>query len=150
MRDEQAARPQEVGDLELVRRDHDDLGMLRNESAASASPRLTHTTSGRSLRQSAISASASFVRGAAKVLASKTASEPARACCESPIARALRAALRLTLTAWLRGVGPKTTPPPLNCGARMVPCRARPVPFWRYGFAPPPRTMPRVFEECVP
>ena len=41
-------------------------------------------------------------------------------------------------------------PPPANCGARIEPWRARPVPFWRYGFLPPPRTSPRVFVECVP
>ena len=28
--------------------------------------------------------------------------------------------------------------------------KTRPVPFWRYGFLPPPRTSPRVFVECVP
>src|SRR6185437_15531667 len=30
-------------------------------------------------------------------------------------------------------------------GERVEPCRARPVPFWRQGFLPPPRTSPRVF-----
>src|SRR5581483_11246917 len=30
------------------------------------------------------------------------------------------------------------------------PWRARPVPFWRYGFLPPPRTSPRFFVLCVP
>ena len=44
-----------------------------------------------------------------------------------------------------RGCGPKTTPPPAKCGARREPWRARPVPFWRYGFLPPPATSPRVF-----
>ncbi len=47
-------------------------------------------------------------------------------------------------------VGPCTTPPPANCGARAEPCRARPVPFWRYGFRPPPLTSPRVLVACVP
>src|SRR3954451_5867840 len=32
----------------------------------------------------------------------------------------------------------------------MEPWRARPVPFWRYGFLPPPRTSARVFTEAVP
>src|SRR6185295_4898302 len=41
-------------------------------------------------------------------------------------------------------------PPPPNCGARIEPWRARPVPFWRHGFAPPPRTLPRVFVDEVP
>src|SRR5919205_2104647 len=41
-------------------------------------------------------------------------------------------------------------PPPAKCGARIEPWRARPVPFWRHGFAPPPRTLPRVFVAAVP
>src|SRR4051794_39707022 len=41
-------------------------------------------------------------------------------------------------------------PPPAKCGARIEPWRARPVPFWRQGFAPPPRTLPRVLVDAVP
>src|SRR3954467_2929888 len=41
-------------------------------------------------------------------------------------------------------------PPPVKCGARIEPWRARPVPFWRHGLAPPPRTLPRGLVECVP
>src|SRR3954468_9398655 len=41
-------------------------------------------------------------------------------------------------------------PPPVHSGERDVPARARPVPFWRHGFAPPPRTRPRVLVACVP
>src|SRR3954447_8733403 len=41
-------------------------------------------------------------------------------------------------------------PPPAKCGARIEPWRARPVPFWRHGFAPPPRTLPRVLVAAVP
>src|SRR3954468_21634389 len=41
-------------------------------------------------------------------------------------------------------------PPPANCGEGIEPWRARPVPFWRHGFAPPPRTLPRVFVDAVP
>src|SRR4051795_3758902 len=41
-------------------------------------------------------------------------------------------------------------PPPAKCGARIEPARARPVPFWRHGFAPPPRTLPRVLVDAVP
>src|SRR3954449_2256110 len=41
-------------------------------------------------------------------------------------------------------------PPPVQIGLRDEPARARPVPFWRQGFAPPPRTLPRVLVECVP
>src|SRR5436190_20559306 len=41
-------------------------------------------------------------------------------------------------------------PPPVQIGERDEPARARPVPFWRHGLAPPPRTLPRVLVECVP
>src|SRR3954470_21384975 len=41
-------------------------------------------------------------------------------------------------------------PPPVHCGARVEPWRARPVPFWRHGLRPPPRTSARVLVECVP
>src|SRR5215217_5961428 len=41
-------------------------------------------------------------------------------------------------------------PPPVQCGARIEPWRARPVPFWRHGLAPPPRTSARLRVECVP
>src|SRR5690625_7448206 len=41
-------------------------------------------------------------------------------------------------------------PPPAYCGARIEPWRARPVPFWRYGLAPPPRTSARVLTDAVP
>src|SRR4051794_26196303 len=41
-------------------------------------------------------------------------------------------------------------PPPVHTGERDEPARARPVPFWRHGLAPPPRTMPRVLVACVP
>ncbi len=38
----------------------------------------------------------------------------------------------------------------LTCGARMVPARAFPEPFWFHGLRPPPRTSLRVFVLCVP
>src|SRR3954467_2063869 len=41
-------------------------------------------------------------------------------------------------------------PPPAKCGARIEPWRARPVPFWRQGLAPPPRALPRVLVDAVP
>src|SRR6266540_1208000 len=43
-----------------------------------------------------------------------------------------------------------STPPPVQCGARVVPARARPVPFWRHGFARPPDTRPRLLAARVP
>src|SRR6266581_6467505 len=41
-------------------------------------------------------------------------------------------------------------PPCRQCGARVDPCRARPVPFWRHGFWLPPVTKRRVLVACVP
>src|SRR3954454_6692075 len=41
-------------------------------------------------------------------------------------------------------------PPPVQIGERDEPARARPVPFWRHGLAPPPRTWPRVFVDALP
>ena len=37
---------------------------------------------------------------------------------------------------------------PAYCGAGSEPCRARPVPFCRYGFLLPPLTWPRT--ACIP
>src|SRR5450759_2509032 len=42
------------------------------------------------------------------------------------------------------------TAPPLQIGERLLPARARPVPFWRQGFFPPPLTKARVFVAAVP
>ena len=39
--------------------------------------------------------------------------------------------LRGIACVYLRGCGPQTVPPPFHCGERVLPCRARPVPFWR-------------------
>jgi hypothetical protein len=47
-------------------------------------------------------------------------------------------------------LGPNATPPPVQMGERLDPARARPVPFWRQGLAPPPETMPRVLVAAVP
>src|SRR6185312_11023280 len=41
-------------------------------------------------------------------------------------------------------------PPPVHTGGRLVPARARPVPFWRHGLEPPPETSPRVLVAAVP
>ena len=51
---------------------------------------------------------------------------------------------------YVRPFGPKTTPPCRQCGALVEPCRARPVPFCRHGFAPPPATRARFFVDAVP
>src|SRR5438309_3342195 len=72
------------------------------------------------------------------------------ACSESALRSAARRSLRFTLNAYERGCGPNAMPPPVQIGERFEPARARPVPFWRHGLAPPPRTMPRVLVACVP
>src|SRR5213595_1707602 len=41
-------------------------------------------------------------------------------------------------------------PPPAHSGERMLPARARPVPFCRQGFLPPPLTNPFVLVDAVP
>ena len=78
------------------------------------------------------------------------ASDPRSACARSAARNAWAPHLAVDLAAVRARVGPKTTPPPVHWGARIEPWRARPVPFWRHGFAPPPRTSPRVFVEWVP
>ena len=44
---------------------------------------------------------------------------------------------------------PPPPPPPTQIGDLFEPCRARPVPFCRHGFLPPPRTSPRCFVVAV-
>lgn len=51
--------------------------------------------------------------------------------------------LLMFLAKFLSLVGPKVTPPPFQIGERIEPCLARPVPFCRQGFLPPPRTSDR-------
>jgi hypothetical protein len=52
--------------------------------------------------------------------------------------------------AWLRGLAANARPPPTQIGLRMEPARAWPVPFWRHGFLPPPRTSALVSCALVP
>ena len=47
------------------------------------------------------------------------------------------------------GLGPKTTPPPRHWGTRILPTLALPVPFWRWGFRPPPETSALVLVDAV-
>jgi hypothetical protein len=46
--------------------------------------------------------------------------------------------------------GPNETPPPGRRGVRREPIRALPVPFWAYGFFPPPLTSALVKVLAVP
>ena len=111
----------------------------------------TTSSSGRSASASAAwrrYSAARLVDGVSQPVGSISAAVPRSACARSAPRNACWRTLRLTLPPKLRGVGPNVTPPPVQWGARIEPWRARPVPFWRHGFAPPPRTSPRVFVEA--
>src|SRR5215208_6499489 len=122
---------------------------LRNDLISASSPSSATTTSGNCCDQPPRSSSACFVDGSSKP-ASTNASVPAVTWAESAERRAAFWAFLFTLTEKSRGVGGNATPPPVNWGARIVPARARPVPFWRHGLPRPPATSPRVFADCVP
>ena len=47
-------------------------------------------------------------------------------------------------------MGGNAEPPWYQCGIRLEPARARPVPFCRHGLAPEPETCPRDLAEAVP
>src|SRR5690606_41328508 len=49
-----------------------------------------------------------------------------------------------------RGAAANVLPPPTQIGLRIVPARARPVPFCFQGFTPPPLTAARFFCALVP
>src|SRR6185437_5695009 len=121
-----------------------------NESPRFTSSSETTTTSGRSWAHASTSPAAVFVLGASNLLPSTRPSVPACAWADSAPRRAARLALRLTFTSKERIDGGKATPPPVQCGARVVPARARPVPFWRHGLERPPDTSPRLLAPRVP
>src|SRR5438067_6081936 len=123
--------------------------MLRNDLETFCSSPVT-TTTGSSCPQAARTSTALRVDGSEKLAPSSTPKVPSAACCGRTPRKAERRALRLTLTSKSLGVGGNATPPPVQCGARVVPARARPVPFWRQGLARPPRTRPRLFAARVP
>src|SRR5262245_30988067 len=91
-----------------------------------------------------------FVLYSSSVSPSTTATAPSFARSESALRSAARRIFLVSRCSWLRGTGPNTTPPPAHCGERIEPCRARPVPFWRQGFTPPPETPERFLVACVP
>ena len=124
-------------------------GRLRNLSAAEC-------RSGRPRRAPALDAEgdegclASLVFGASKPQLSTTTTLPSLARSDSAERRASLIIFFGVRWAYERGFGPRAMPPPLYCGELVEPWRALPVPFWRYGLAPPPRTSLRVFVLCVP
>src|SRR5581483_3451799 len=95
--------------------------------AFSSSP--TTSTRGRSLPHASSTAAAFFVDGVSQAEPSMSASEPSCAWLASAARSAARETFRLTLTSKLRIVGGNATPPPVQCGTRVEPARARPVPF---------------------
>src|SRR5438445_7300976 len=123
--------------------------MLRKDLETFCSSPVT-TTTGSSCPQFARSSTAARVDGSEKLAPSRTPNVPSAACCDRTPRNAERRAFRFTLTSKSRGVGANATPPPVQWGARVVPARARPVPFWRHGFARPPRTSPRLLAARVP
>src|SRR5256714_10661474 len=75
---------------------------------------------------------------------------PFAACAASASANAAWRILAGMRCLYRRPFGPNTTPPCRHWGERVDPWRARPVPFWRHGLAPPPATRDRFFVALVP
>ena len=108
------------------------------------------TISARPWPKPASASTAVFVDGSSYAAGSQMASEPRCAWTESAARSAFLRALRLTLTTYERGLGPKATPPPYLWDTDSGPERARPVPFWRNAFAPVIATSPRVSVDAEP
>src|SRR5204862_260433 len=107
------------------------------------------TMSGRCLPHASTSVAASLVEGSSNESSARTAKVPSSAWAESAARKAALRSLRLTLPP-KRVRTANAAPPPVQWGARVVPARARPVPFWRHGFERPPATRPRLLTARVP
>src|SRR5581483_9802030 len=105
---------------------------FRNDFASTASSSVQTSTIGRG--SSSTSAAARRVDGVSNAAGSTSASDPAWTWLLRADRNAALAAFRFTFCSKVRGVFANAWPPPSNCGARIVPWRARPVPFWRHGF----------------
>src|SRR5437763_9975112 len=125
-------------------------GRLRNDFPAASSSVARSTSVGSGAPQSVSSEAARLVEGSSHDPASKTATDSRSAWTERAPRSAPRRALRLTFTVYRRGLGPKVVAPPTQSGDRDEPARARPVPFWRHGLAPPPEISLRLRVEAVP
>src|SRR5436190_10627222 len=122
---------------------------LRNDFAIAAWSSWATTMSGRSFPHASTSSAASRADGSSNESSARTANVPSSACADSAARNAALRSLRLIL--WPKLVRTwNATPPPVQCGARVVPARARPVPFWRHGFERPPATRPRLLTARVP
>src|SRR6478609_1905081 len=125
-------------------------GRLRNELAATPSPSVRTTSTRPSVPRAARAALASLVLGASQPQASTTRTLPSAARSDRAERRARRTIFLGVFWSYLRGFGPRATPPPRQIGERLEPARARPVPFWAHGLAPPPRASERVLVDWVP
>src|SRR5919112_4806844 len=126
-------------------------GTLRRLLKPAMSSRSSTTSTLRAVVVAVSAASAVFVDG------TSPSAKDSTTCTRSALARsesAPRSAAAFIFFgvrwSYLRGVGPCTVPPPANCGARVEPCRARPMPLCRYALLPPPETSPRDLVSCVP
>src|SRR6056297_2876751 len=126
------------------------LGRLRKLRAAAASSRPTTTSTVPSRPSASSAAFASLVLGVSMPQLSTTTTLPSAALSDRAERRASFTIFLGVFWSYLRGFGPSATPPPANCGDRVEPWRALPVPFWRYGLAPPPDTSERVLVLWVP
>src|SRR5262245_50854838 len=121
-----------------------------NDFATVSSSSPTTRTSGACLPHPATSSDARLVEGSSKAEPSTSAKVSPWTWAASAARSAARCTFLFTFTSNERMLGGKATPPPVNCGARVVPARARPVPFWRHGFERPPATSPRDLAPRVP
>ena len=126
--DEHGARPDDRGDLDLRGVMTSTRSRFRKDLISVSSSSVTTTRTGVCLPQASSRPTACFVDGSSKAAPSTNASVPSFACAESAARKAALRAFLLTLTSKLVR-GWKATPPPVQCGARVVPARARPVPF---------------------
>src|SRR6266516_1083675 len=122
---------------------------LRNDLITPSSSGCATTRTGSSFAQPPRSSAAALVEGSPSEPGSTTPSVPACACAESALRSAALRLLRFTFDVKLRLFGGNAMPPPVQCGARVEPARARPVPFWRHGLERPPATRPRLLPPRV-
>src|SRR6056297_349812 len=125
-------------------------GRLRKERIVASSRSASTTSTLPSSSRADRAATASLVRATSKERSRTTVTSWCSARSDSAERSAARLTFLLTRTDQSLGTRPWATPPPTHCGARIEPCRARPVPFWRHGLRPPPRTSARVLVLCVP
>jgi hypothetical protein len=92
----------------------------------------------------------SLVFGASSSMPFTTERRSVRASSDNIACIAPRYILRFTFCVKSRGFAANARPPPTQIGLRIEPARAWPVPFWRHGLMPPPRTSAFVFCALVP